>query len=123
MSGDGQSRATSFPPPLWGRDRERGTARTASASFLRPNNCKSSFSSLCTALALHSVPRRHPSPCPSPTIRAFTPVCDGLWGEGTVRRAPSQLTHRACGTHQSICTARDCSLIALALDSDVCYVM
>src|SRR5262249_61608367 len=43
-----------------------------------------------------------PPPCPSPTIRAFTPVCDGRWGEGTLWRSPSQLTQCACG-----CARRD----------------
>src|SRR5215471_470268 len=33
----GQSGATAFPPPLRGRDRERGTTRTA---FRWPNNCE-----------------------------------------------------------------------------------
>jgi hypothetical protein len=35
----GQSGATAFPPPLWGRDRERGRTRTAFVSYLRLNKC------------------------------------------------------------------------------------
>jgi hypothetical protein len=41
-----------------------------------------------TSLALSA--RRHPSPCPSPTKRAFTPVYDGLWGEGTLWHCSAQ---------------------------------
>src|SRR5215510_11601084 len=62
--------ATAFPPPI-ARRRRRG--RTS------PTDLASLESAHGTNLALS-----HPSPCPSPTIRAFTPVCDGLWGEGTV---------------------------------------
>src|SRR5262245_17687810 len=36
----GQSGATAFPPPLWGRDRERGTTSTAPVSYLRSNKCR-----------------------------------------------------------------------------------
>ncbi len=53
-----------LPPPLRGRDGEGG----------------GNILSICG----------HPPPCPSPAIRAFTPVCDGLWGEGTLRQCPSQ---------------------------------
>src|SRR5262249_35725380 len=57
-----------LPPPLRGRDGEGGGVRLGACG--------------------------HPSPCPSPGIRAFTPVCDGLWGEGTLGRCLSQ--RQAC---------------------------
>src|SRR5215468_5549202 len=34
----GQSSATSFPPPLWGRDRERGTTASLLARVYKPTN-------------------------------------------------------------------------------------
>ncbi|MEA2938304.1 MAG: NitT/TauT family transport system permease protein [Alphaproteobacteria bacterium] len=55
-----KARAPAFPPPLRGRDREGGAA-----GKIESNN--------------------HPSPQPSPGIRAFTPVFDGRWGEGAHR--------------------------------------
>src|SRR5262245_49980750 len=86
MSGDGQSSATTFPPPLWGRDREGGTTRTAFISSLTSNKCQPSCPSPLMRLASCSVLRGHPPPCPSPT-----------GGEGTVWRVPSQLMQCACG--------------------------
>src|SRR6185436_15325285 len=79
----GQSSATSFPPPLWGKDRERGTTRTASVFYLTSNKRRDQ---LLLSLASRAVLRRHPSPCPSPTR-----------GEGAVGRAPSQHTRCARG--------------------------
>src|SRR5215510_4818352 len=74
-----QSSATPFPPPLWGRDRERGTTALLLVhvyDLTNPAKCRQrSFSSL--ERASRSVHRRHPSPCPSPTR-----------GEGTVGHAP-----------------------------------
>src|SRR4029453_16743831 len=86
MSGDGQSRAPTFPPPLWGRDREGGTTRTASVWYLMSIKTQPLLSSLFAALASLAAFYRPPPPCPPPT-----------WGEGTVRRAPSQLTQCVCG--------------------------
>ena len=51
--------APTFPPPLRGRDREGGGSRLRVCSY--------------------------PPPHPSPNERAFTPVFDGLWGEGAGR--------------------------------------
>src|SRR5215831_10080161 len=48
-SAAGQSGATAFPPPLWGRDRERGTTSTASVSHLKSNTySQPRFLGLCT---------------------------------------------------------------------------
>ena len=40
LSGDGQSSATSFPPPLWGRDRERGGDKHRPRGSSRPQTRK-----------------------------------------------------------------------------------
>src|SRR5258705_7940565 len=82
----GQSTATAFPPHLWGRDRERGGDKTPNVKRA-VRSAKVGISDMKQTLC-----RPHPPPCPSPTIRAFTPVCDGLRGDGTVRHAPSQPT-------------------------------
>ena len=91
--GFGQSSATPFPPPLWGRDRERGRTALLLAHVydpISPTECSElSLSSLKrTSRPVH---RRHPSPFPSPTR-----------GEGTVRYAPSQLTRCACGERRKM---------------------
>src|SRR5262249_18449367 len=83
----GQGGGTGFPPPLRGRDRERGAECTAFVSYLGLDKCSEpSLLNLRTRLVSHSVLCLHPSPCPSPTR-----------GEGTVWRAPSQIARCDCG--------------------------
>jgi hypothetical protein len=51
----GQSRATSFPPPLWGRDRERGGDSTPSVRFSHSqlmNNANNNKQCPCVFLPL-----------------------------------------------------------------------
>jgi hypothetical protein len=76
----GQSSPTAFPPPLWGRDRERGATSTAFVLKAKKDKGRKCLGSLRTRPALLSVLCRHPSPCPSPTR-----------GEGTLWHGPLQL--------------------------------
>src|SRR5262249_54300600 len=108
-----KSGATAFPPPLWGRDREGGTTRTAVISIPMPGECRFKTpdtrnlhsQNLRVEAASRALRCRHPLPCPSPNIRAFTPVFAGYWGEGTVWHPSSQLSAeyfaRACCSIQS----------------------
>jgi protein ImuB len=64
--------ALSSPPPLKGRS----TARSA----------------VGRGVAATSVLEIYPPPQPSPSERAFTPVFDGLWGEGEESPAPESLS-------------------------------
>src|SRR5690242_3614695 len=68
LRGDGQSNATTFPPPLWGRDRERGTTALLLVRSHDPiSPAPQPFAVLRSGEASSSVPCGHPSPCPSPT--------------------------------------------------------
>src|SRR5258705_11668898 len=69
-------RRNSVPSPHVGEGQGGGTTGTASVCYADPTNIRSRFLS-SSRLVFH----RHPPPCPSPT-----------WGEGTVWRAPSQLS-------------------------------
>src|SRR5947209_6363631 len=76
---DVKNSATSFPPPLRGRDRERGNLQ---AQRLPPTRFRIlSTSKLATGESLLAEFHCHPPPCPSPAR-----------GEGTMWHAPS---HRA----------------------------
>src|SRR5690349_15170012 len=82
VTGDEQSGATAFPPPLWGRDRESGTAAPLLVSTIQQVRLHAAtHHSRVGEAASCSARRGHPSPCPSPTR-----------GEGTVWLAPSHLT-------------------------------
>src|SRR5262249_32790954 len=52
----GQSGATAFPPPLWGRDRERGTTSTASVLHRKPRLLGSVRGSKLYALCFVAAP-------------------------------------------------------------------
>src|SRR5256885_7124092 len=92
----GQSGATAFPPPLWGRDRERGTTALPlyiSAIFICAiHKCRQ----MQRAVVLESV---HEA---SLALGASWPPLSPTRGEGTVGHAPSQLTQCVRG-----CTSED----------------
>src|SRR5262249_49010807 len=94
--------ATSFPPPLWGRDRERGGDNAPS---VRQNLCRSSMlgsvrsCSRPTSELKHAYCLLYPSPCPSPTR-----------GEGTMWHCSAQphaaFAYELSGTLFTACSSR-----------------
>src|SRR6266700_7376021 len=76
-------RTTRFPPPLWGRDRERGGDKAPSAKLVLCTNSGTTAGCTCCTLRTQQMQRvLYPSPCPSPTRPTR--------GEGTLWRCSAQ---------------------------------
>src|SRR5689334_11294183 len=102
---DGQNSATTFPPPLWGRDRERGTTALLLVRINDPiSPAPQPFAVLQSGGSSSSVRCGHPSPCPSPTR-----------GEGTMWRAPSHLTQGALRPETCACRSAFAGMTADSL--------
>jgi len=77
--------ATAFPPPLWGRDRERGTGEQEIQRHFAGVSMLEDVEQNCSTWNARTDLRAcgHPSPCPSPTR-----------GEGTMWHR--RLQHERC---------------------------
>jgi hypothetical protein len=91
-------RSRLVPSPLCGRGRLRRVNKRrgvrGSCRTLRIINSNRRSSGACTAATPHPFFFAEPLRCPLP-IRAFTPIFDGLWGEGASTTTALAVTSRS----------------------------